>query len=263
MAKSKQNPTTGLYTYGSNSAYDPSKETDLNKFNDWAQKNPNSAAKYGAREGTYNGSGADLTPGSGAAANNYTGTRLGNTANTANTANTGNGFKAPANFDINANPRTMEDNWSTQDYMGVDGGKMRVSYDNMGNYTTENFDTGDLSGYDVGSQTNYAAGNSGDAYAITRDGGATGESSGLGGIFDVKGAGGSVFSNTASGLGSLAGMYYGYKGIGAAKDALNFQKEQYADQKAQQARANKKQEDFGLALASAMPAKNLPVNKVG
>ena len=74
---------------------------------------------------------------------------------------------------------------------------------------------------------------------------------------DVKGAGGSNFSSAAAGLGSLYGMYAAHQGIGAAKDALNFQKQQYADQQAQQARANKKQDDFGLALSSAMPAKRV------
>ena len=74
---------------------------------------------------------------------------------------------------------------------------------------------------------------------------------------DVKGAGGSNFSSAAAGLGSLYGIYAAHQGIGAAKDALNFQKQQYADQKAEQARANKKQDDFGLALASALPAKRV------
>ena len=44
-------------------------------------------------------------------------------------------------------------------------------------------------------------------------------------------AGGSKFANTAAGVGSLMGAYAAYKGIGAAKDTLNFQKQQYADQK--------------------------------
>ncbi len=89
----------------------------------------------------------------------------------------------------------------------------------------------------------------------------TSSGGGFGDITDewlgAKTAGGSKFSNAAAGLGSLYGMYAAHQGIGAAKDALNFQKQQYADQQAQQARANKKQDDFGLALSSAMPAKRV------
>ena len=43
--------------------------------------------------------------------------------------------------------------------------------------------------------------------------------------------GGSTFANTAAGVGSLMGAYAAWQGIGAAKDTLKFQKQQYADQK--------------------------------
>ena len=217
MAKSKQNPTTGLYTYGNSTVYDPSKETNLNTFNDWAQKNPNSAAKYGANGGTYNGGGADLTPGSGAAANNYTGTQWNNT-----------------------NTPAVQTGYSSNILSGTGATNAAGSWDAI---NTDNFD----SSFDAGMNE----------YKTAPIGGIPTESGGMFDDWTKTGAGGSKFSNAAAGLGSLYGIYAAHQGIGAAKDALNFQKQQYADQQAQQARANKKQDDFGLALSSAMPAKRV------
>lgn len=148
--------------------------------------------------------------------------------------------------------KAMENNWNTQDYIGVDGGKMRISYDDQGNYTTENFDTGDLSGYDVGSGTNYVAGGNGDIYGTTVNG-ATGTSSDPG-FFGAQ-AGGSTFANTAAGIGSLMSAFASWKGIGAAKDALNFEKQKYGDLKALQAKSDTNKEKFGLALQSAFKPK--------
>ena len=72
-----------------------------------------------------------------------------------------------------------------------------------------------------------------------------------------SGPGGSAFSNTAQGLGSLYGIYATNRGINAAEDALGFEKQKYADLKALQAKSDANKEKFGLALQSASRANGL------
>lgn len=178
--------------------------------------------------GTYDADGTRI--GSGTAASNYTGTRWGNTANT------------PA----------VQTGYSSNVLSGTGATNAAGSWDNI---NMDNFD----SSFDAGmagmtpatatvppAEAGFFSGM--DLNPFDKDGALS---------TDVKGAGGSNFSSAAAGLGSLYGIYAAHQGIGAAKDALNFQKQQYADQQAQQARANKKQDDFGLALASALPAKRV------
>lgn len=261
MENPKQDPKTGLYTYGNSTVYDPSKETNLNTFNDWAQKNPNSAAKYGARGGTYNGSGADLTPGSGAAANNYTGTRWGNTKSPADTVDVGGSLTNPAastnSFAYYGKLKDGNTGWDSDINNFAEGGVNEA----LGTGGSELYNYyGD--GQALNLSSTIGQGETG-LNSLLSSNSTNGESGGMFDDWTKTGAGGSKFSNVAAGLGSLYGMYAAHEGVGAAKDALNFQKQQYADQQAQQARANKKQDDFGLALASALPAKNLSANKVG
>jgi len=82
----------------------------------------------------------------------------------------------------------------------------------------------------------------------------------LGETFDdwtKVGEGGSKFGNLAAGLGSLYGIYAGMQGVKEAKKSVAFQREQYEDQKAQQKRADERQDKFGLALSAAMPSKKV------
>lgn len=206
-------------------------EAELPEF---SKSNPNAYKQYMAATNkpvtTYGTVGntantnADITPGSGVAANNYTGTRWGNTGNT--------------------NTPSVQTGYSSNILSGTGATNAAGSWDDI---NMDNFD----SSYEAGMN----------AYKTAPTGTGTDTGGGFGGIADdwlgAKTAGGSKFSNLAAGLGSVYGMYAAHQGIGAAKDALNFQKQQYADQQAQQARANKKQDDFGLALASALPAKRV------
>jgi hypothetical protein len=253
MAKSKQNPTTGLYTYGNSTVYDPAKETDLNKFNDWAENNPLSAAKYGSKGGMYNGT--PITSGSGAAANNYTGAGFGNAKSPADPANVGGALTNPAastnSFAYYGKLKDGNTGWDSDINNFAEGGVNEA----LGTGGSELYNY-----YGDGQALNLSSTIGQGETGLNSLLGSNGANSESGGMFDdwtKTGVGGSKFSNVAAGLGSLAGMYFGYKGIGAAKDALNFQKQQYADQQAQQARANKRQDDFGLALSSAMPAKRV------
>ena len=259
MAKSKQDPITGLYTYNGNTSYDPSKETNLDTFNNWAENNPLSAAKYGANGGIYKG--APITSGSGAAANNYTGTQWNNTKSPADTANVGGSLTNPAastnSFAYYGKLKDGNTGWDSDINNFAEGGVNEA----LGTGGSELYNYyGD--GQALNLSSTIGQGETG-LNSLLGSNSTSGESGGMFDDWTKTGAGGSKFSNVASGLGSLYGMYAAHQGVGAAKDALNFQKEQYADQKAQQARANKKQEDFGLALATALPAKNLSANKVG
>jgi len=161
--------------------------------------------------------------------NTGTGDIMNNPVNPANTGNIG-----------NANIPSVQTGYSPSVLSGTGVTSAAGSWDAI---DMDNFD----SSFDAGMN----------AYKTAPVGGTPAESGGMFDDWTKTGVGGSKFSNVAAGLGSLAGMYFGYKGIGAAKDALNFQKQQYADQQAQQARANKRQDDFGLALSSAMPAKRV------
>lgn len=68
------------------------------------------------------------------------------------------------------------------------------------------------------------------SFNVLQPGGLASKTAGEQGWFDTA-EGGSMFANTAAGVGNLMGAYAAWQGIGAAKDTLNFQKRQYADQK--------------------------------
>jgi len=226
----KKVPSTGLYIFGNNNMYNPAKETSLEKFNEWAQNNPKSAAKFNAKGGMFNGkmeASNDLTvtpPTVTEAQSQY----LINNFTTDTDIVTSDPV---SDMFINVRPR-------------LDGDNGLGSIEDMINkYLNKDY--------------------AGPDYLLKSKGTPTPPPDkpwSLSETFDdwtKVGEGGSKFGNLASGLGSLYGIYAGMQGVKEAKKAAAFQREQYEDQKAELAKSNNAKKEFGLALSAAMPSKKV------